>query len=52
MTREGSTPERQEQYKSVLRKALLAGNEVLQNGGEAMDAAVAAVGVMEGARVN
>ena len=49
MTREGSTPERQEIYKSVLRKALVTGYEVLRNGGEAMDAAVAAVGVMEGA---
>ena len=48
MSREGSTPERQEQYKSELRNALLTGYEVLQAGGEAMDAVVAAVGVMEG----
>lgn len=46
---EGSTPERPEQYKSVLRKAFLTGYEILQTGGEAMDAAVVAVGVMEGA---
>ena len=49
MSREGSTPERQEMYKSALRKALLVGYEVLRNGGEAMDAAVAAVNYMEGA---
>lgn len=48
MSREGSTPERQEQYRSVLRQALLTGHEVLRTGCEAMDAAVAAVGVMEG----
>ncbi|KAI5123991.1 hypothetical protein M0805_006402 [Coniferiporia weirii] len=47
MTREGSTPERREQYKKTLRKALLKGHEVLQGGGEAMDAAVAAVSVLE-----
>lgn len=49
MSREGSTPERQELYKSALRKALFTGYEVLRMGGEALDAAVAAVGVMEGA---
>ena len=35
-------------YKEALRKALLRGYRVLQAGGEAMDAAVAAVTVMEG----
>ena len=48
MTREGSTPQRRELYKEALRKALLRGYRVLQAGGEAMDAAVAAVTVMEG----
>ena len=48
ITREGSTPERREMYKEALRKALLRGYRVLQAGGEAMDAAVAAVTVMEG----
>ena len=48
MTREGSTPERREAYRAALKKALMKGHEVLQAGGEAMDAAVAAVGVMEG----
>ncbi|EJD02791.1 N-terminal nucleophile aminohydrolase [Fomitiporia mediterranea MF3/22] len=47
MTREGSTPERREEYKNALRKALRKGYEVLMAGGEAMDAAVAAVNVME-----
>ncbi|THH07761.1 hypothetical protein EW145_g3162 [Phellinidium pouzarii] len=47
MTREGSTPERRELYKKTLRDALLKGNEVLQRGGEAMDAAVAAVSILE-----
>lgn len=48
MTREGSTPERRDAYKKALRAALLKGHEVLSAGGEAMDAAIAAVGVMEG----
>lgn len=48
MSREGSTPERREMYKKTLRDALMMGNEVLQKGGEAMDAAVAAVSVLEG----
>lgn len=50
ITREGSTPERQEAYKKALRAALVRGYEVLEKGGEAMDAAVEAVGVMEGTR--
>lgn len=36
------------QYRERLVTALLAGHEILQNGGEAMDAVVAAVTVMEG----
>ncbi|THH12500.1 hypothetical protein EW146_g7637 [Bondarzewia mesenterica] len=47
MSRESSTPVRQAQYKAALRKALHAGYDVLKDGGEAMDAAVAAVMVME-----
>lgn len=48
MSREISTPEQRELYRLALRAALVKGHEVLNNGGEAMDAAVAAVGVMEG----
>jgi beta-aspartyl-peptidase (threonine type) len=48
ITRQGSTLEQQAHYKASLRTALLAGFDVLQVGGEAMDAAVAAVAVMEG----
>ncbi|KAH8119349.1 nucleophile aminohydrolase [Phellopilus nigrolimitatus] len=47
MSREGSTPEQRELYRKVLRQALVKGHEVLSAGGEALDAAVAAVGVME-----
>ncbi|KAL5523869.1 hypothetical protein ACEPAG_8042 [Sanghuangporus baumii] len=47
MTRDGSTPERREAYKKALRMALLKGHEVLMTGGDAIDAAVAAVGIME-----
>ncbi|KIJ67604.1 hypothetical protein HYDPIDRAFT_108464 [Hydnomerulius pinastri MD-312] len=47
MNREGSTPEKRAQYRAALGRALKAGHEVLKNGGEAMDAAVAAVTVME-----
>lgn len=49
ITREGSTPETQKLYKDALRRALRVGFRVLKDGGEAMDAAVAAVGVLEGA---
>ncbi|KAM6502378.1 asparaginase [Amanita muscaria] len=45
--RERSTPEQQEAYRKALDKALIAGYEVLRANGEAMDAAVAAVRVME-----
>lgn len=48
MTRAGSTPEQEAAYKTALSKALQAGYAVLKEGGEAMDAAVAAVSFMEG----
>ena len=50
MAKERSTPEQRSQYKAALSRALRAGHEVLQSGGEAMDAAVVAVSSMEGAR--
>jgi beta-aspartyl-peptidase (threonine type) len=50
MTRKGSSPEQRVAYHRVLKQALRAGYAVLSEGGEAMDAAVAAVTVMEGAR--
>ena len=43
-----STPEQQELYKSALRAALIKGHKVLVEGGNAMDAATAAVVSMEG----
>lgn len=43
-----STPELRVQYRAALGRALLAGYAVLSAGGEAMDAAVAAVSSMEG----
>lgn len=51
MARETSTPDSILAYKKVLEAALIAGYNVLQSGegGEAMDAAVAAVSVLEGA---
>ncbi|TFK23734.1 N-terminal nucleophile aminohydrolase [Coprinopsis marcescibilis] len=45
--KEGSTPEQQLEYKRALGAALRAGYAILKKGGEAMDAAVAAVRVME-----
>jgi L-asparaginase / beta-aspartyl-peptidase len=48
MSRDRSTPEQQALYKAALKRALKAGYAVLSEGGEAMDAAVAAVTVMEG----
>lgn len=48
MIRDGSTPEQRAKYRAVLSRALKAGYEVLKSGGEAMDAAVEAVSVMEG----
>jgi hypothetical protein len=41
-------PPAREQYRERLSAALLAGHKVLQAGGEAMDAVVAAVSIMEG----
>ena len=48
MDRSKATPEIQARYKAALSGALRAGYEVLAQGGEAMDAAVAAVSFMEG----
>lgn len=48
MSRDKSTPEKEVQYKKMLSAALRAGYDVLSSGGEAMDAAVAAVTVLEG----
>ncbi|PIL33832.1 hypothetical protein GSI_03538 [Ganoderma sinense ZZ0214-1] len=47
MDKSRSTPELRAQYKAALSRALLAGYAVLETGGEAMDAAVAAVSSME-----
>ncbi|CAE6422798.1 unnamed protein product [Rhizoctonia solani] len=47
LLKKNSTPAQRELYKEALRKALVAGNNVLQSGGQAMDAVVAAVTVME-----
>jgi beta-aspartyl-peptidase (threonine type) len=46
--RERSSPEQVARYHAALRAALQAGDAILSSGGEAMDAAVAAVSVMEG----
>ena len=48
MNKARATPEIRAQYKAALSHALLAGYAVLNAGGEAMDAAVAAVSSMEG----
>jgi len=47
MSKNHSTPEKEARYKKALRAALRAGHDVLNGGGEAMDAAVAAASVME-----
>ncbi|KAI0321185.1 asparaginase [Amylostereum chailletii] len=47
MSREGSTPEQQAQYKAALTRALYAGYAILAEGGEAMNASVAAVSSLE-----
>ncbi|KAI1783150.1 asparaginase [Ganoderma leucocontextum] len=47
MDKSRSTPELRAEYKAALSRALLAGYDVLTAGGEAMDAAVAAVSSME-----
>ena len=46
--RERSSPEQEARYHTALRAALQAGNAILRSGGEAMDAVVAAVTVLEG----
>lgn len=48
ITRDKSTPEKEREYKHMLTVALHAGYDVLKSGGEAMDAACAAVKVLEG----
>lgn len=45
--KEGSTPEQRVEYRRALERALQAGHDVLADGGDAMDAVVAAVSVME-----
>ena len=52
ITRQASTPEQEVVYHAALREALLAGYNILQAGGEAMDAAVEAVTIMEGEAVH
>ena len=47
-SKSGSTPEQQVKYRAALEDALRQGNQVLSAGGEALDAVVAAVTVMEG----
>ncbi|KAF9451273.1 asparaginase [Macrolepiota fuliginosa MF-IS2] len=47
ITREGSSPKQRADYRKALRDALEAGYNVLRDGGEALDAVVAAVTVME-----
>jgi len=46
-TKNASTPEQRVEYRRGLEAALQAGNAVLADGGEAMDAVVAAVTVLE-----
>ena len=50
ISRKASTPKRLALYRAGLKTALEAGHAVLREGGEAMDAAVAAVTVLEGER--
>lgn len=47
MSKDRSTPEQRAEYKAALSRALQSGYDVLKDGGEAMDAAVAAVASME-----
>ncbi|KIY50164.1 asparaginase [Fistulina hepatica ATCC 64428] len=47
MQRAGSSPEQRASYNAVLRASLQAGYKVLSNGGDALDATVAAVSVLE-----
>ena len=48
MSRDKSTPKKEREYKHMLAVALHAGHDILKSGGEAMDAACAAVKVLEG----
>jgi len=45
--REDMSEERERVYRSALREALEAGHAILEDGGRAMDAVIAAIGVME-----
>ena len=47
MSRQRSTPEQRALYHKTLREALRTGHAVLKEGGEALDAVVAAVTVLE-----
>ncbi|KAG8854583.1 hypothetical protein FRB96_007453 [Tulasnella sp. 330] len=47
MSKAGSTPEQREKYRAALKESLRVGHSVLQSGGEALDACVAAVAYME-----
>ena len=46
--RERSSPEQEARFHAAIRAALQAGDAILNSGGEAMDAVVAAVSIMEG----
>lgn len=48
MNKRGATPEQRVAYHTALQEALIAGYNVLSEGGEALDAVVAAVSSMEG----
>lgn len=45
--KENMSPEKEEAYKSKLKEALLAGYQVLENGGSSLDAVEAAIKIME-----
>ncbi len=47
MTQDAMSAEQQEAYRSALRRALEEGNEILQDGGRALDAVEAAITTME-----
>lgn len=47
ITRQNMTPEREAQYRSGLEAALLAGYQIIQDGGDALDAVEAAVRILE-----
>lgn len=48
MNREDATPEQRAAYHTALKDALVSGYNILRQGGEALDAVVAAVSSMEG----